>query len=55
MFFGTNGVVALFTNDAPVIKQVRRIVLKIAEHFPPVKYLISQHLTEAKKSKFLPF
>jgi len=55
MFFGTNGIVALFTNDAPVIKQVRRFVLKFAEHFPPIKYLISNHLTEAKKSKFLPF
>ncbi len=55
MFFGTNGIVALFTNDAPVIKQVRRFVLKFAEKFPPIKYLISNHLTEAKKSKFLPF
>ncbi|RUM85517.1 MAG: FAD-dependent hydroxylase [Candidatus Thioglobus sp.] len=55
MFFGTNGIVALFTNDAPVIKQVRRFVLKFAEHFPPIKYLISNHLTEAKKNKFLPF
>ncbi len=55
MFFGTNSIVALFTNDAPVIKQVRRFVLKFAEHFPPIKYLISNHLTEAKKNKFLPF
>ena len=55
MFFGTNGVVALFTNDAPVVKQVRRMVLKFAEHFPPIKYLISHHLTEANKNKFLPF
>ena len=55
MFFGTNGTVALFTNDAPVIKQVRRFVLKFAEHFPPIKYLISNHLTEAKKNKFFPF
>ncbi len=55
MFFGTNGIVALFTNDAPVIKQVRKLVLKFAEHFPPIKYLISHHLTEANKNKFLPF
>ena len=55
MFFGTNGIVALFTNDAPVIKQVRRFVLKFAEHFPPIKYLITHHLTEAKKNRFLPF
>ncbi len=55
MFFGTNGIVALFTNDAPVLKQVRKLVLKFADKFPPIKYIISHHLTEAKKNKFLPF
>jgi len=55
MFFGTNGVVALFTNDAPVLKQVRKLVLKFAEKFPPIKYIISHHLTESKQNKFLPF
>ena len=55
MFFGTNGVVALFTNDAPVLKQVRKFVLKFADKFPPIKYLISHHLTESKQNKFLPF
>jgi ubiquinone biosynthesis UbiH/UbiF/VisC/COQ6 family hydroxylase len=55
MFFGTNGIVALFTNDAPVIKQVRKMVLKFAENFPPIKYLISNQLTEAKSNKFAPF
>jgi 2-polyprenyl-6-methoxyphenol hydroxylase-like FAD-dependent oxidoreductase len=55
MFFGTNGIVALFTNDAPMVKQVRRFVLRFAEKFPPIKYLISSQLTEAKNNKFLPF
>jgi 2-polyprenyl-6-methoxyphenol hydroxylase-like FAD-dependent oxidoreductase len=55
MFFGTNGIVALFTNDAPMVKQVRRFVLRFAERFPPIKYLISSQLTEAKNNKFLPF
>ena len=55
MFFGTNGIVELFTNDAPVIKQVRKMVLKFAENFPPIKYLISNQLTEAKSNKFTPF
>jgi Ubiquinone biosynthesis hydroxylase, UbiH/UbiF/VisC/COQ6 family len=55
MFFGTNGIVALFTNDAPYIKQIRKLALKFAENFPPVKYLITHHLTEAKKNRFLPF
>ena len=55
MFFGTNGIVELFTNDAPMIKQVRKMVLKFAENFPPIKYLISNQLTEAKSNKFTPF
>ncbi|SMN00748.1 2-octaprenyl-3-methyl-6-methoxy-1,4-benzoquinol hydroxylase [uncultured Candidatus Thioglobus sp.] len=50
MFFGTNGIVALFTNDAPVIKQVRRFVLNFAERFPPIKHLITRHLTQSDKS-----
>ncbi|CAC9609624.1 Ubiquinone biosynthesis hydroxylase, UbiH/UbiF/VisC/COQ6 family [uncultured Gammaproteobacteria bacterium] len=52
MFFGTNGIVALFTNDAPMIKQIRRFVLNLAERFPPIKYLITQHLTESSKGIF---
>jgi ubiquinone biosynthesis UbiH/UbiF/VisC/COQ6 family hydroxylase len=55
MFFGTNGIVALFTNDAPMVKQVRKFVLRFAENFPPIKYLISNHLTEAKNNRFFPF
>jgi len=55
MFFGTNGIVALFTNDDVIAKQVRRFVLKFADKFPPVKALITQHLTESKKSNLLPF
>ncbi|WP_428087506.1 5-demethoxyubiquinol-8 5-hydroxylase UbiM [Candidatus Thioglobus sp.] len=54
MFFGTNGVVALFTNDAPAVKQVRKLVLKFAENFPPIKYLISNHLTEAQANTSSP-
>lgn len=49
MFYGTNGIVALFTNDTPIAKQVRRLVLNFAERFPPIKYLITQHLTESSK------
>lgn len=55
MFFGTNGIVALFTNDDAIAKQVRRFVLRFADKFPPVKALITQHLTESKKSNLLPF
>ena len=55
MFFGTNGIVALFTNDDVIAKQVRRFVLKFADKFPPIKALITQYLTESKKSNLLPF
>jgi len=55
MYFGTNGIVSLFTNDDVAIKQVRRLVLKFANRFPPVKDLITQHLTESKKSNLIPF
>jgi len=55
MYFGTNGIVALFTNDAPVVKQIRKAVLKIATHFPPIKYLISHHLANTRSKSILPF
>ncbi|BAS67717.1 MAG: FAD-dependent hydroxylase [Gammaproteobacteria bacterium] len=52
MFHGTNGIVALFTNDAPMAKHIRRFVLNFAERFPPIKHLITQHLTESSKGAF---
>ena len=55
MYFGTNGIVSLFTNDDAAIKQLRKLVLKFANRFPPVKSLITQHLTESKKSNLIPF
>jgi ubiquinone biosynthesis UbiH/UbiF/VisC/COQ6 family hydroxylase len=55
MYFGTNGIVSLFTNDDAAIRQVRKLVLKFANRFPPVKALITQHLTESKKSNLIPF
>ena len=55
MYFGTNGVVSLFTNDDVKAKQVRKLVLKFADRFPPIKSLITKHLTESKKSNLIPF
>jgi len=55
MYFGTNGVVSLFTNDDAIAKKVRKLVLKFADRFPPVKSLITKHLTESKKSNLIPF
>ena len=34
MYFGTNGIVSLFTNDDAAIKQLRKLVLKFANRFP---------------------
>lgn len=56
MYLGTNSVVSLFTNDAPILKQLRKLTLKFANNFPPLKYVITEQLTESKKiSKFLPW
>ena len=55
MYFGTNGVVSLFTNDDASTKKIRKLVLKFANRFPPVKSLITKHLTESKKSNLIPF
>ena len=55
MYFGTNGIVSLFTNDDLKVKKIRQLVLKFANRFPPVKSLITKHLTESKKSNLIPF
>ena len=55
MYFGTNGIVSLFTNDDAKVKKIRQLVLKFANRFPPVKSLITKHLTESKKSNLIPF
>lgn len=55
MFFGTNGIVDLFTNDSNIAKKVRKIVINLADKFPPIKFLITKHLTSAKKSNLIPF
>ncbi len=56
LYFGTNSIVALFTNDAPIAKQIRKVALKVASHFPPIKHVITRHLTNTNRmSKLLPF
>jgi ubiquinone biosynthesis UbiH/UbiF/VisC/COQ6 family hydroxylase len=46
MYWGTNGIVELFTNDKPPARAVRNIVLRLANHLPPVKRMIKNRLTE---------
>jgi ubiquinone biosynthesis UbiH/UbiF/VisC/COQ6 family hydroxylase len=56
LYFGTNSIVTLFTNDAPIAKQIRKVALKLASHFPPIKHVVTRHLTHTNRmSKLLPF
>ena len=55
MYFGTNGVVSLFTNDDAKARKLRKLVLMFSNRFPPIKSLITKHLTESKKSNLIPF
>ena len=48
MYWGTNGIVGLFTNDKPPAKAFRRVLLRLANNFPPVKHVIKSRLTEIR-------
>ena len=52
MFYGTDTIVSLFTNDSKPVRKLRRFVLNFAEKFPPVKQLITRQLTERKNNLF---
>jgi len=45
IYQGTNAVVRLFTDDRPAAKVLRRGVLQVAQHLPPLKAAISAQLT----------
>lgn len=45
LYHGTNAVVRLFTNDAPPARVLRSMVLRVSNHLPPIKRLISRQLT----------
>lgn len=49
MYFGTNGIVALFANNTLNLKPMRNFVLKFAQKFPPIHYAITKHLTQSNK------
>jgi ubiquinone biosynthesis UbiH/UbiF/VisC/COQ6 family hydroxylase len=48
MYWGTNGIVGLFTNDNPPAKAFRSVLLRLANNFPPVKHVIKNSLTEVR-------
>ncbi len=47
MYHGTNGIVKLFTDDRPGARVARKLVLRLANNFPPIKYAIRRKLTES--------
>ncbi len=53
LYWGTNGIVSLFTNESLPAKGLRSAVLKLANNFPPVKHLITSRLTETNTANFL--
>ena len=48
MYWGTNGIVGLFTNDKPPARAVRSLMLRFANNFPPIKHVIKNRLTEVR-------
>ena len=46
MYWGTNGIVGLFTDERPPVKALRSLALRVANNLPPVKRMIKGRLTE---------
>jgi ubiquinone biosynthesis UbiH/UbiF/VisC/COQ6 family hydroxylase len=46
LYTGTNRIVGLFTDDRPPAKLLRKLVLHVGNHCPPVKRMIANQLTE---------
>ncbi len=46
MYWGTNGLVGLFTDERPPVKVLRNLALRVANNLPPIKHIIKNRLTE---------
>jgi len=46
LYHGTNAIVQLFTNDRPLPRIVRKVVLRLSDRISPIKQLIMKRLTE---------
>jgi len=57
LYFGTNAMVSMFTNDIFPARILRKLVLRIANNVVPVKNMITNMLTEMENSPWphLPF
>lgn len=47
LYLGTNALVGLFTADAPPLLALRRAVIDVARHLPPLRAAIARQLTHA--------
>lgn len=45
LYYGTNMLLKLFTNETPPAKLLRGLVLRVSNNFPPLKQLITRQLT----------
>jgi ubiquinone biosynthesis UbiH/UbiF/VisC/COQ6 family hydroxylase len=55
IYHGTNEIVKFFTDDRPPAKLARKVALRLANNFPPVKHVIRNKLMErGNRSSFLP-
>jgi 2-polyprenyl-6-methoxyphenol hydroxylase-like FAD-dependent oxidoreductase len=45
IYLGTNAIVGLFTDDRAPARLLRSAVLRVAEHLPPLKAVITRQLT----------
>lgn len=57
LYHGTNGIVGLFTNDTPPARLLRKLTLRLGNHIPPLKHMITRQLTEENSAAgtHLPF
>jgi len=46
MYWGTNGIVGLFTDERPPARALRGLALRVANNLPPIKRMIKNRLTE---------
>ena len=54
MYYGTNGVVKLFTSEQLPARLARKAVLRLSNLLPPVKWAIEKKLTEIKPGRYSP-
>ncbi len=54
IFHGTNAIVGLFTDDGEAARLLRQAVVRVAEHLPPLKSVITRRLTRSSATPWPP-